>query len=49
MNRRQFVLATAASAVRVRGANDRVRAGVIGAGGRVDDEGQAGKNDPPAG
>ena len=34
MNRRNFLAASAASAARVRGANDRVRAGIIGAGGR---------------
>jgi predicted dehydrogenase len=34
MNRRTFVLATAAAQTRIRGANDRIRAGIIGAGGR---------------
>ena len=34
MNRRNFLAATALSASRVRGANDRIRAGIIGAGGR---------------
>jgi predicted dehydrogenase len=34
MDRRSFLLATAASQARVWGANDRLRAGVIGAGGR---------------
>ena len=34
MERRTFLLASAASQARVRGANDRIRAGIIGAGGR---------------
>src|SRR5580700_4425604 len=34
MDRRSFLLASAASQARIRGANDRIRAGVIGAGGR---------------
>src|SRR5919205_82179 len=34
MNRRSFVVATAAAQSRVLGANDRVRAGIIGSGGR---------------
>src|SRR5260370_2113185 len=34
MNRRTFLLASAASQTRVFGANDRIRAGIIGAGGR---------------
>src|SRR5437016_664200 len=34
MDRRSFLLASAASQARIRGANDRIRAGIIGAGGR---------------
>ena len=34
MKRRSFLLASAASQVRIQGANDRLRAGIIGAGGR---------------
>ncbi len=34
MNRRAFLLATAAAQSQIRGANERIRAGVIGAGGR---------------
>jgi len=34
MDRRQFLLTTAAAQGRIRGANDRIRAGIIGAGGR---------------
>src|SRR5260370_26547664 len=34
MERRSFLLASAASQARIRGANDRIRAGIIGAGGR---------------
>ncbi len=34
MNRRTFVLTTAAAQARIFGANDRIRAGIIGAGGR---------------
>src|SRR5712692_6317797 len=34
MDRRSFLLASAASQARLRGANDRIRAGIIGAGGR---------------
>src|SRR3981081_347107 len=34
MDRRTFLLASAASQASVRGANDRIRAGIIGAGGR---------------
>src|SRR6266699_6954916 len=34
MDRRSFLLASATSQARIRGANDRIRAGIIGAGGR---------------
>src|SRR5258708_5918783 len=34
MDRRTFILTTAASQTRILGANDRIRAGIIGAGGR---------------
>ena len=34
MKRRSFLLASAASQVRIQGANDRLRAGIVGAGGR---------------
>src|ERR1700694_6029858 len=34
MDRRSFLVASAASQARIRGANDRIRAGIIGAGGR---------------
>jgi predicted dehydrogenase len=34
MDRRSFLVASAASQMRIRGANDRIRAGIIGAGGR---------------
>src|SRR5713226_5633571 len=34
MNRRTFLLASAAAQTRILGANDRIRAGIIGAGGR---------------
>jgi hypothetical protein len=34
MERRSFILATAAAQARILGANDRIRAGIIGAGNR---------------
>jgi predicted dehydrogenase len=34
MNRRTFVMTAAASQSRIRGANERIRAGIIGSGGR---------------
>jgi hypothetical protein len=34
MDRRNFLIASAASQARIRGANDRIRAGINGAGGR---------------